>query len=181
MCCGPGRGRTGRKACGSSVHETDDAPRADPQLFGGLDARPPTPPHLHHRLARGIGLATARLFVPVRGDSEPADHEACPRPEPSATMTYSFRQEGLLRLPPLQRENRVQESIPLPIPPARNGLDVQVAIQRGQVADFTRPLRVETPISRLHTVEAEGSIPSTPTAQSRESSRVRGFSFFGDG
>jgi hypothetical protein len=57
-----------------------------------------------------------------------------------------------------------------PVTPTRNGLDVQVAIQRGQVADFTWPLRVETPSRRLHTVEVAGSIPATPTTEGSESS-----------
>jgi hypothetical protein len=47
-------------------------------------------------------------------------------------------------LPPIQRGSLIAIPTPPPIPPTRNGLDVQVAIQRGQVADFTWPLRVET-------------------------------------
>jgi len=46
----------------------------------------------------------------------------------------------------------------LPTPPARNGLDVQVAIQPGQVVDFTRPLRAGTPFRRLAKVDVEGSV-----------------------
>src|ERR1022692_190182 len=58
-------------------------------------------------------------------------------------------------IPPIRRV----DAIPPPIPPARNGLDVQVAIQRGQVVDFTRPLRAETPFRPLAKVDVEGSNP----------------------
>src|SRR5450631_2036830 len=61
------------------------------------------------------------------------------------------------------QDDPAPESVPLSIPPARNDPDVQVAIQRGQVVDLVRPLRAVTHHFRIHTVEAVGSIPTTPT------------------
>ena len=59
------------------------------------------------------------------------------------------------------------KSTPPAIPPARNGLDVQVANQHGQVADFIWPLRAEAPFRPLAKVDVEGSNPfsRSPKAQ----------------
>lgn len=74
--------------------------------------------------------------------------------------------EGVDGLPLAQIEERSRSSPqihPTSIPPTRNGQDVQVANQRGQVVDVVRPLRALTRHFCIHTVEAVGSIPTTPT------------------
>src|ERR1022692_816414 len=76
-------------------------------------------------------------------------------------------------IPPIRRV----DAIPPPIPPARNGLDVQVANQRGQVADFIWPLRAETPFRPLAKVDVEGSNPFSRSEKTATYRAIAGWPF----